>query len=199
MLSLTAFADELEREKGRQRTRDAMVRKAQSGHVTGGWCYGYRNIDVPGIDGKRSNVVREIEPTEAAIIRRIFQVCAEGYGIKAIAKRLNAEGAPSPRAQQGARRRGRRRPSVPCCTDPSTAASWCGGRRRSGISGAGTIRAIGLKVSGFGGRRRSSGSSVTKNGKRRTAGSRRRARSILRPTRASRSAGPRSALRRNTY
>ena len=30
MLSLTAFADELEREKARQRTRDAMVRKAQS-------------------------------------------------------------------------------------------------------------------------------------------------------------------------
>jgi len=41
MMSLTAFADELEREKARQRTRDAMVRKAQSGHVTGGWCYGY--------------------------------------------------------------------------------------------------------------------------------------------------------------
>jgi len=40
MLSLTAFADELEREKARQRTRDAMVRKAHSGHVTGGWCYG---------------------------------------------------------------------------------------------------------------------------------------------------------------
>jgi DNA invertase Pin-like site-specific DNA recombinase len=37
MLSLTAFADELEREKARQRTRDAMVPKAQSGHVMGGW------------------------------------------------------------------------------------------------------------------------------------------------------------------
>jgi DNA invertase Pin-like site-specific DNA recombinase len=30
MLSLTAFADELEREKARQRTRDAMVRKAHA-------------------------------------------------------------------------------------------------------------------------------------------------------------------------
>jgi hypothetical protein len=30
-----------------------MVRKALSGHVTGGWCYGYRNIDVSGTDGKR--------------------------------------------------------------------------------------------------------------------------------------------------
>ena len=36
MLSLTAYADELEREKARQRTYDAMVRKAKAGHVTGG-------------------------------------------------------------------------------------------------------------------------------------------------------------------
>ena len=36
MLSLTAFADELEREKARQRTYDAMQRKARAGHVTGG-------------------------------------------------------------------------------------------------------------------------------------------------------------------
>ena len=101
MLSLTAFADELEREEARQRTRDAMVRKAHSGHVTGGWCYGYRNIDVVGPDGKRSHVTREIEPSQAATVRRIFHLSAEGYGFKAIAKRLNAEGAPSPRAQQG--------------------------------------------------------------------------------------------------
>jgi hypothetical protein len=101
MLSLTAFADELEREKARQRTRDAMVRKAQSGHVTGGWCYGYRNVEIAGTDGKRSHVTREIEMSEAAVIRRIFQLCAEGHGVKAIAKRLNADGAPSPRAQLG--------------------------------------------------------------------------------------------------
>src|ERR1043166_5144373 len=43
MLSLTAFADELEREKARQRAREAMVRKAHAGHVTGGACFGYRN------------------------------------------------------------------------------------------------------------------------------------------------------------
>jgi DNA invertase Pin-like site-specific DNA recombinase len=38
MLSLTAFADELEREKARQRTYDAMLRKAKAGHVTGVAC-----------------------------------------------------------------------------------------------------------------------------------------------------------------
>src|SRR5436189_3176444 len=40
MMSLTAFTDELEREKARQRTYDAMVRKARAGHVTGGRVYG---------------------------------------------------------------------------------------------------------------------------------------------------------------
>ena len=43
MLSLTAFADELEREKARQRTYDAMIRKARAGHVTGGRVFGYDN------------------------------------------------------------------------------------------------------------------------------------------------------------
>ena len=36
MLALQSMADEMEREKGRQRTYDAMVRKAKAGHVTGG-------------------------------------------------------------------------------------------------------------------------------------------------------------------
>jgi DNA invertase Pin-like site-specific DNA recombinase len=101
MLSLTAFADELEREKARQRTRDAMVRKAKAGHVTGGSCFGYRNVEVLAADGQRSHVERVIEPGEAEIIRQIFQLCANGYGIKAIAKTLNAAGAPAPRAQLG--------------------------------------------------------------------------------------------------
>ncbi len=38
MLSLTTFADELERERGRQRTYDAMQRKARAGHVTEDGC-----------------------------------------------------------------------------------------------------------------------------------------------------------------
>ena len=101
MLSLTTFADELEREKARQRTYDAMLRKAKAGHVTGGACFGYRNVEIRGTDGTRSHVMREIEPTEADVIRRIFQLSAAGHGVKAIAKLLNAEGAPSPRAQCG--------------------------------------------------------------------------------------------------
>src|SRR5437016_12168898 len=59
MLSLTAFADELEREKARQRTYDAMQRKARAGHVTGGRTFGYQNVVIAGPDGSRSHVVRK--------------------------------------------------------------------------------------------------------------------------------------------
>jgi Recombinase len=61
----------------------------------------YRNRDIIGANGTRSHVEREIEPTEADVVRTIFRLCAEGYGVKGIAKRLNDHGAPSPRAQQG--------------------------------------------------------------------------------------------------
>ena len=101
MMSLTAFADELEREKARQRTADAMQRKARAGHVTGGAVFGYRNRVVVGADGRRSHVEREVHEEEAAVIRAIFEWCAAGYGVNAIAKRLNAERAPTPRAQCG--------------------------------------------------------------------------------------------------
>ena len=95
MMSLTAFADELEREKARQRTYDAMLAKAKAGHVTGGRVFGYDNVRV------NSHVERRINDTEAATVRRIFELCGAGNGYTRIAKALNAEGAPTPRPQQG--------------------------------------------------------------------------------------------------
>jgi site-specific DNA recombinase len=96
MLSLTAFADELEREKARQRTYDAMRRKALAGHVTGGRCFGYDNVRDDGV-----GVRRVINDAEAAVIRRIYQLCADGYGQARIAKALNEDRAVAPRSQQG--------------------------------------------------------------------------------------------------
>ncbi len=96
MLSLTAFADELEREKARQRTHDAMRRKAQAGQVTGGRVFGYDNVrrDTGG-------VVRQINDEEAQVVRRIFTLSADGCGLKPIARQLNADGAACPRPQRG--------------------------------------------------------------------------------------------------
>jgi DNA invertase Pin-like site-specific DNA recombinase len=101
MLALQTMGDEMEREKARQRTFDAMQRKARAGHVTGGRCFGYENVEVRDADGHRLRVEQRINGTEATVVRRIFALTAEGYGVTRIAKVLNGEGAPSPRAQQG--------------------------------------------------------------------------------------------------
>lgn len=95
MLSVAAFADEMEREKARHRTRDAMMRKAKAGHVTGGRVFGYDNVRVNG------HVERRINDGEAAIVRRIFELAALGHGHRSIAHELNVDGAPSPRPQLG--------------------------------------------------------------------------------------------------
>lgn len=106
MLSLVSFADEVERERARQRTYDAMQRKARAGHVCGGSCFGYRNVEVSGdIDAQgarpRLHVSRVIHEPEAAIVRELFDRYAQGWGLVALAKALNAEGKPSPRSQRG--------------------------------------------------------------------------------------------------
>ena len=103
MFSLTNFAAEVEREKASQRTYDALLRKAQALHVTGGRVYGYDNVDVlapdPGPDGRprRLCVRRQINDAQGAVLRRIFQLCADGCGLTRIAKTLNAEGIAPPR------------------------------------------------------------------------------------------------------
>ncbi len=95
MLSLTTFSAELEREKARQRTRDAMIRKARAGHVTGGRVFGYDNLRVDG------HVERRINEAEAADVRRMFELAAIGHGNRTIAHSLNADGYPAPRPQSG--------------------------------------------------------------------------------------------------
>ena len=101
MLSLTTFADEMERDRARQRTYDALERKARAGHVTGGRVFGYDNITIVGLDGHRSHVERRINEAEAAVVRRIFEQKVAGWGYTRIAKQLNVDGVPTPRSQQG--------------------------------------------------------------------------------------------------
>ena len=101
MLSLANFAAELEREKARQRTHDALARKAAARHVTGGRVYGYDNVEVLGAGGARSHVVRRINGAQAAVVRRIFAFTVEGLGITKIAKALNEDGVTPPRRASG--------------------------------------------------------------------------------------------------
>jgi site-specific DNA recombinase len=97
MLSLTNFAAEVERERAKQRTYDALLRKAKAGHVTGGRVYGYDNREIATADGQRLHVIRVINQEQAATVRRVFEMYASKIGLTRIAKTLNAEGVPSPR------------------------------------------------------------------------------------------------------
>src|SRR5262249_55326063 len=115
LLSVSAFADEVERQKASQRTADAMRRKAEAGHVTGGRVFGYDNVNIfeeaPGSDGRKRRlyVERRINDAEATVVRRVFQLCAEGRGVRSIAIALNNAGALAPHP----RRQGRSRSWAP--------------------------------------------------------------------------------------
>jgi site-specific DNA recombinase len=77
------------------KTHEAMRRRAEQGHVTGGRTFGYDHVRREGF------VERVINHTEAAVVRDIFARYARGEGFKGIAHALNAQKVPSPRAQRG--------------------------------------------------------------------------------------------------
>jgi site-specific DNA recombinase len=64
----------------------------------GGRCFGYRSIPANG-----GGVRLEIEDSEAAVVRRIFEMSARGLSLKAIATALNAEKVRSPRSRATAK------------------------------------------------------------------------------------------------
>jgi site-specific DNA recombinase len=72
--------------------------RALNGYTTGGRVYGYNNVPVedPSRRGKYGRpailgVKLEINLEQAAVLRWIFGMYAEGYGLRAIAVQLNAE------------------------------------------------------------------------------------------------------------
>jgi len=67
-------------------TREQKKAKAAEGRIADGKVYGYRNV------GEAKQRRREIDPTQAKVVRRIFEMSADGLGLLAIAKRLNEEG-----------------------------------------------------------------------------------------------------------
>ncbi|HET9923739.1 MAG TPA: recombinase family protein, partial [Methylomirabilota bacterium] len=88
--SVRGFAAEMEREKGRARTTEALRKNARDGHVPAGRVFGYRNV--------RGEVHsrRVVHEPEAAVVRRIFQLVADGYGLHRVVRLLNDEAVPAP-------------------------------------------------------------------------------------------------------
>jgi site-specific DNA recombinase len=62
------------------------------GFHAGGRCFGYRNVPADG-----GGVRLEIEESEAAVVRRIFEMSANGLSLKSIATALNADRVCPPR------------------------------------------------------------------------------------------------------
>jgi site-specific DNA recombinase len=72
------------------KTRRGLRGRVEQGRSGGGLCYGYTIVEI----GERGG--REIFPSEAAVVRRIFADFAAGKSPRRIAAELNREGIPGP-------------------------------------------------------------------------------------------------------
>src|SRR6185436_12708224 len=79
------------------RVRRGQRGRAEARRAAGGLSYGYRLVREIGADGEIERGKREIDPDQAAVIRRIFEDYIAGRSPRAIAASLNQEGIPSPR------------------------------------------------------------------------------------------------------
>lgn len=89
------------------KTHRGLRGRVEAGKSGGGRCYGYRVV--LGEDGERGE--RQLDHSEASIVRKIFRDFSAGVSPKAIAKALNSAGVPGPR---------RRRDARPAAWSPST-------------------------------------------------------------------------------
>jgi site-specific DNA recombinase len=65
--------------------------------VAGAKVYGYDQVHVDAPSGKRLHTLRKINGDQAAVVRRVFHMYADGYGTTTVAHRLNADHVLSPR------------------------------------------------------------------------------------------------------
>jgi recombinase/recombinase-like zinc beta ribbon protein len=93
MNTLESWRSKMERKQTVTRVRNAARKRFDAGLVVAGRVYGYDNQRLPGVKASAKLVVNE---EQAAIVRRIFRMTAEGVGLVRIAKTLNAEGIAGP-------------------------------------------------------------------------------------------------------
>jgi site-specific DNA recombinase len=98
LMTVHSLVDSLYIKELAKKTHRGLEGRALKGLHTGGRCFGYDHVAEDG-----GGVRLRINSKEAEIIRRIFQMAADGFSLKAIAKNLNAESVPSPRPRAGKR------------------------------------------------------------------------------------------------
>ncbi len=110
------------------RTRRGLEGRIRQGRGVGTVPYGYQPIHRLGPDGEPERGLRAIEPTEAAIVRRIFAEFLAGHSPRHIGQRLNTEGVSSPSGKiwYDSTIRGRPAGRTACCATSSMPAPWSG-------------------------------------------------------------------------
>ncbi len=93
--SAKAFVAELEREKIKERTQRGLWARIASGKLRGS---GFPMFGYHWRDEQRD--AYEIDPTTAPIVRKMFDMAAQGNSTRAIAAMLNAEGILTPRGKE---------------------------------------------------------------------------------------------------
>lgn len=83
---MRSWAGASERRKASQRVRDKLRQLAEQGRSTGGRLYGYTT----------SGGQRTVKPSEAEVVKRIFEARAKGFGYFKIARALERDQIPSP-------------------------------------------------------------------------------------------------------
>ena len=82
------------------KTRRGQTGRVLAGRCPGGRAYGYRRVPRLDSSGELERGLREIDPAEADIVRRIYAEFLDGRSPREIAKRLNAEGIVGPSGGQ---------------------------------------------------------------------------------------------------
>ena len=99
LVTVHGMVDSLYVKELAKKTHRGLEGRMLRGQHTGGRCFGYDSVPVPGATGKQL-VINE---SEAAVVRRIFEMSADGQSLKTIAKTLNRECVPPPRPRTGKR------------------------------------------------------------------------------------------------
>ena len=76
------------------KTHRGLRGRVEAGRSGGGNAYGYRVVHRLGNDGQPATGERQIDPLEAAVVKRIFQAYARGQSPKRIALMLTLKGSP---------------------------------------------------------------------------------------------------------
>ncbi|WP_370287312.1 recombinase family protein [Roseomonas sp. HF4] len=74
--------------------------RIRQGRAIGGPPYGYRVVRRLGADGEPERGLREVDPDQARVVRRIYEAYVVGTSPLAIVRALNRDGVPAPRPRR---------------------------------------------------------------------------------------------------